>query len=98
LAESHLAAGWKYTNLIPFGQIRVRLACAWPILIGLKTTDRLRSGNVLDPQQRIKIDRSEVRQIMFRSVIKYPFPDAWRGLVNLKVQAGESVASGQKIS
>ena len=34
LAEAHLAAGWRYTNTLPFGQFRVRLACAWPILLG----------------------------------------------------------------
>lgn len=83
LAESHLAAGWQYTNLIPFGQMRVRLACAWPILIGLQTIRRLRSGNVLDPRNRIKISRSEVWQIVWRSVIYYPFPAPWRRLAKL---------------
>src|SRR5688572_14947316 len=33
LAQAHLTAGWRYTNIIPRGQWRVRLACAWPILI-----------------------------------------------------------------
>jgi farnesyl-diphosphate farnesyltransferase len=80
LAESHLAAGWQYTNLIPFGQMRVRLACAWPILIGLKTIGRLRSGNVLDPQNRIKISRGEVWQIVRRSLVCYPFTGAWQRL------------------
>jgi farnesyl-diphosphate farnesyltransferase len=80
LAESHLAAGWQYTNLIPFGQMRLRLACAWPILIGLKTIGRLRSGNVLDAKNRIKISRREVWQIIRRTVIYYPFADAWRRL------------------
>lgn len=80
LAESHLAAGWEYTNLIPFGQIRVRLACAWPILIGLQTIARLRVGNVLDAKQRIKIGRSEVSGIIRRTIFYYPFPGLWRGL------------------
>ncbi|HEY2084034.1 MAG TPA: phytoene/squalene synthase family protein [Verrucomicrobiae bacterium] len=80
LAESHLAAGWQYTNLIPFGQMRVRLACAWPILIGLKTISRLRSGNVLDPRNRIKISRAEVWQIVRRSIVCYPSAGAWRRL------------------
>ena len=87
LAESHLAAGWDYTNLIPLGQIRVRLACAWPILIGLQTIARLRSGNVLDPQQRIKINRREVRGIMLRSIFYYPVPYIWRRLANSKAVA-----------
>jgi len=93
LAESHLAAGWAYTNLIPFGQIRVRLACAWPILIGLKTLAHLRSGNVLDSRQRIKINRPEVRQIMIRSVLYYPVPSVWRRLGMPKAVATGPVLS-----
>jgi farnesyl-diphosphate farnesyltransferase len=79
-AQAHLAAGWDYTHRIPFNQMRVRLACAWPILIGLKTIERLRTGNVLDPQQRIKVTRAEVRRIIFWSVLKYPFRRAWARL------------------
>jgi farnesyl-diphosphate farnesyltransferase len=84
LAGAHLAAGWQYTNLIPFGQVRVRLACAWPVLIGLRTIEKLRAGRVLDPQQRIKISRSEVRRIIFRSVVCCPFREAWRRLASTK--------------
>jgi len=47
-AESHLVAGWAYTNTLPFGQVRVRLACAWPILIGVKTIERLRAATWLN--------------------------------------------------
>jgi farnesyl-diphosphate farnesyltransferase len=87
LAESHLAAGWEYTNLIPVSQMRVRLACAWPILIGLKTIERLRSGNVLEPRQRIKINRREVKGIMLRSIFYYPVPYIWRRLADSKAIA-----------
>lgn len=78
-AESHLSAGWDYTNLIPRSQVRLRLACAWPILIGFQTIQRLKAGNVLDPQQRIKISRSEVKTLIARSVLMYPLP-GWRNL------------------
>lgn len=84
LMESHLAAGWEYTNMIPFGQVRLRLACAWLILIGLKTLPRLRSENVLDPRLRIKIPRSEVWKIVRRSILVYPFPGTWRRMAGLK--------------
>jgi farnesyl-diphosphate farnesyltransferase len=80
LAESHLLAGWDYTNQIPWQCARVRLACAWPILIGLKTIARLRTGNPLDAQQRIKISRNEVRGILFKTLALYPLPAAWRRL------------------
>ncbi len=80
LTESHLAAGWEYTNLIPVTQMRIRLACAWPILIGLKTIARLRSDNVLDPRAPIKIPRAAVWQMIRRTVLFYPLPGIWRRL------------------
>lgn len=80
LAEAHLAAGWNYTNTIPRSQVRVRLACAWPILIGVETIRRLRIENVLEGSQRVKISRAEVWRIIFRSVLWYPWSGGWRRL------------------
>jgi len=87
-AEAHLAAGWEYTNTVPWSCVRVRLACAWPILIGLQTLRQLRTGNVLDPQQRIKISRRAVRGVIFKSVAWYPLPGAWRTLARPNAPAG----------
>lgn len=80
LAEEHLRAGWHYTNLLPRGIPRVKLACAWPILIGVQTVGQLRSANVLDPSQRIKINRRAVRRIMLHSILSYPWPKRWQRL------------------
>jgi farnesyl-diphosphate farnesyltransferase len=77
-AEAHLAAGWEYTLALPRGGARVRLACAWPLLIGIQTLRRLRNQNVLDAGTRIKISRGEVGNIIVRSVALYPFPAVWR--------------------
>jgi farnesyl-diphosphate farnesyltransferase len=77
-AQDHLTAGWKYTNQLPRRQVRVRLACAWPILIGDQTLRKLSGANVLDGTQRVKITRSEIRHILFRSLYLYPFQNAWR--------------------
>lgn len=79
-AESYLKDGWVYTNSLPRGNARVRLGCAWTILIGLRTLALLRTGPVLDPQQRLKISRSEVYAIMLRSLLACPFPPLWRRL------------------
>jgi farnesyl-diphosphate farnesyltransferase len=79
-AEAHLRAGWGYANKLPWGCARVRLACAWPVLIGLKTLELLRAGNVLDPQHRLKVGRRAIRRIVLRSVLYYPLPAVWRGL------------------
>jgi farnesyl-diphosphate farnesyltransferase len=80
-AESNLHAGWEYTNALPRRCARVRLACAWPILIGLRTIERLKAEPVLDPERRIKVTRAEVRGIMARSIMLYPFASAWQGQV-----------------
>jgi farnesyl-diphosphate farnesyltransferase len=79
MAADHLAAGWCYTNMIPRRFIRVRLACAWPLLIGRETLQLLRVGKILGTS-RIKVDRRSVRRILWRSVAYYPWPGAWRGL------------------
>jgi len=82
LASSHLAAGWAYTNALPRRCIRIRLACAWPILIGLETIVLLRAGNVLNHSQRIKIDRAKIKRLILRSIILYPWAKAWTGMVH----------------
>ncbi len=79
-AEEHLSAGWQYTAMLPFRLMRIRMACAWPALIGMKTLARLRSGNVLDAGKRIKLARSEIRRLIVRSTLLYPFPPAWSRL------------------
>lgn len=73
-ARDHLVAGWEYTNALPFGWLRVRLPCAWPILIGVRTLGRLEKQNPLDSSLRIKATRAEVKKIMLRTVLTYPFP------------------------
>ena len=94
-AESHLVAGWTYTNTLPFGQFRVRLACAWPILIGVRTIEKLRAANVIELQQRVKVSREEIRAIVKRSILACPFRKAWRNLLS---PAGKAVASGVKLA
>jgi farnesyl-diphosphate farnesyltransferase len=79
-AEGHLLAGWDYTNALPRGSMRVRLACAWPIQIGVETIRLLRSGAVLDPEKRVKVSRRNVKKLLVRSALLYPFP-AWKRLV-----------------
>lgn len=82
-AWMNLEAGWRYTNALPRTCVRVRLACAWPILIGVKTLDRLRTSNVLDAALRVKISRSEVKTILFQTLMRYPWPSAWNRLFPL---------------
>ncbi len=68
-ALDHLDAGWQYTMKIPRSETRLRLACIWPIWIGLMTIARLRVENPLDPERRVKISRGEVYGVMVRSFL-----------------------------
>jgi farnesyl-diphosphate farnesyltransferase len=77
LAAGHLDAGWDYTGRLPRAQFRLRLACAWPLLIGARTLRKLRRENILDASRRVKISRPEVRSLILRSVLLYPWPAAW---------------------
>jgi farnesyl-diphosphate farnesyltransferase len=94
-AEAHLAAGWRYTNTLPFGQFRVRLACAWPILIGMRTIEKLRAATVVELSQRVKVSRGEVRGILLRSMLASPVPFMWRRLFPA---GGKAVASGLELA
>jgi len=79
-AEADLAAGWAYTNRLPRSSMRVRLACAWPLLIGRRTIVLLREGRILQPQNRLKVSRREVKGILWRSVVYYPWFKRWEQL------------------
>jgi farnesyl-diphosphate farnesyltransferase len=68
-AVAHLDAGWQYTLSIPAKMTRLRLACIWPIWIGLQTIARLRHANPLDAAQRVKVSRTEVYWIMLVSFL-----------------------------
>lgn len=79
-AEDFLSAGWRYTTTLPFSSVRVRLACAWPILIGVQTVKRLRQSNVLDARERVKISRSDIWRLIWKTIFLYPNRTAWNRL------------------
>lgn len=75
-ARECLEDGWSYTQSLPSSWLRVRLACAWPILIGVRTLQQL------DPPpdagtSPVKISRPEVYEIMLRTLLSSPFPTLW---------------------
>jgi farnesyl-diphosphate farnesyltransferase len=79
-AEDCLAEGWEYTTTLPWSRPRLRLACAWPILIAVRTLALLRFENVLDERNRVKVSRCAVRRAIIRSLLLYPFPRLWNEL------------------
>jgi farnesyl-diphosphate farnesyltransferase len=70
LALEHYDAGWRYTLAIPRAEWRMRLACAWPLLIGVATLARLSEHpNPLAASPPVKVPRSAVRAIVARSTL-----------------------------
>jgi len=65
IAVEHLDQGWLYTMAVPRRELRLRLACIWPILFGIKTLQRVStSPHLLDPAVTIKVTRGEVYRDM----------------------------------
>jgi farnesyl-diphosphate farnesyltransferase len=66
----HYDVAWGYTLAIPRREWRMRLACAWPLLIGLATLAAVaRHPDPLASQVPIKIPRAAVRQLLARSTL-----------------------------
>lgn len=64
-ARDHLDQGWRYTMAIPCMEVRLRLACMWPILIGIRTLQALSTApDPLNPKTSIKIARRDVYSIV----------------------------------
>lgn len=69
-ALEHYEIGWRYTLAIPRLEFRMRLACAWPLLIGLGTLAALASHPApLAAQAPVKLTRAAVRGIVARSAL-----------------------------
>lgn len=79
-AENFLICGWQYVNKLPMRNRLLRLACIWPILIGLETLTKLRQSNPLDRNDKVKVKRSWVYKMMRSSVLVFFLPDKLPGL------------------
>jgi farnesyl-diphosphate farnesyltransferase len=70
LALEHYNVAWEYTLAIPRLEWRMRLACAWPLVIGLATLAELAAHpNPLSVKTPIKISRGDVRALLARSTL-----------------------------
>jgi farnesyl-diphosphate farnesyltransferase len=70
VALEHYDVGWRYTLMIPRAEWRMRLACAWPLLIGLETLAALAADpSPLTRTTPVKVTRRAVRGIVARSAL-----------------------------
>ena len=66
----HYDEAWLYTLAIPRAEWRMRLACAWPLLIGLATLGAIAAHpDPLASEGPIKISRRRVRAIVARATL-----------------------------
>ncbi len=64
-ARDHLDQGWRYAMALPRLEVRLRLACMWPLLIGIRTLQALSvSQRLLQVDQSVKITRRNVYGIV----------------------------------
>ncbi|WP_213303379.1 phytoene/squalene synthase family protein [Paraburkholderia sacchari] len=69
----HFRAAIDYTFALPRLAVRLRLACLWPILIGLETLERLvGNDDWLDPARPSKVTRNDVYRILACSTLAAP--------------------------
>jgi farnesyl-diphosphate farnesyltransferase len=70
LGLEHYDAAWQYTLAIPRLEWRMRLACSWPLMIGMATVRELAAHpDPLAAAVPVKIRRSEVQAIVLRSLL-----------------------------
>jgi farnesyl-diphosphate farnesyltransferase len=70
VALDHYDAAWRYALAIPRREWRMRLACAWPLLIGQGTLDALAAhDNPFAAPAPVKISRADVRAILAGSTV-----------------------------
>jgi len=72
LTDEYLASAIQYIEMLPHWKLRLRAACMFPVIIGKRTVSKLREGNALDPSNRLKIDRSEIKEVIKKVVFSVP--------------------------
>ncbi len=72
LTDEYLTSAVQYIEMLPHWKFRLRAACMFPVIIGKRTVSKLREGNVLDPSNRIKIGRSEIKDVIKKVVLSVP--------------------------
>jgi farnesyl-diphosphate farnesyltransferase len=87
----HFREALDYTLAIPALSVRLRLACLWPILIGLETLLLLVNNPAwLDPQKVSKVQRKRVYRIIGFSLLIVPSNAAVRNAIEKRIRQIEA--------
>lgn len=78
IAAEHLDQGWLYTLAIPPQEVRLRLACMWPILFAGETLRQVASSpTLLDPAVNVKMTRGQVYGLMVSTALTRASSSLW---------------------
>ncbi|SIT41706.1 Squalene/phytoene synthase [Paraburkholderia ribeironis] len=87
----HFREALDYTLAIPAFSVRLRLACLWPILIGLDTLSLLVDNDAwLDPQKASKVRRNDVYRIIASSLLLAPSNALVRNAIETRIRQIEA--------
>lgn len=87
----HFRSALDYALAIPALSVRLRLACLWPILIGLDTLLLLVDNDAwLDPAKVSKVRRNQVYQIIASSLLLVPSNGLVRKSVETRIKQIEA--------
>jgi farnesyl-diphosphate farnesyltransferase len=81
VAQCYLESGAQYMRAIR--PVRVRFACALPILIGIETLDKMKTAP--SPGQKIKVSRGRVYWLMLQSLLIAAVPGCDKILLRAQV-------------
>ena len=79
--EEHLDEAVRYIGLLPHNQYRLRGACMIPVIIGQRTLALLKTHNVLDRNNRVKVSRKEIKEIIRKVIVSLPFKKMSKSLL-----------------
>ena len=82
LTCDHYDSAINYIRMIPRKYRSLRMACMLPVVIGLETLALLRTGNVLDAYERIKVDRGRIKKIAISCSISTRFKPMENRILN----------------
>ena len=82
MASAHMDAAIEYIRMLPYSQFRLRGACMLPVLIGQRTLTMLRNQNVLDTENRVKVLRPEIEELIKKTKRSLLIPGGGKRLLN----------------
>jgi len=91
ITNDHLDSAVEYIRMLPEKQFRLKASSMLPVLIGQRTVTLLRTGNILNSDERIKVTRSEIKSYARKLLRALIIPGGVRRLLEKNKDGGKLV-------